>query len=134
MRHRLLSLKWKRPRRAGSGKKSDGPLPLPDRGRIRRVAAIYHAQLKKAERSGVGTDTIVRLQADALREFSLELAPEVRDEFMNIFTEESSALERQWQVRHRAWKPHYELPPMLVTTLVFFVTICAIVLAIRYAV
>jgi hypothetical protein len=77
---------------------------------------------------------IVRQQADALREFSLELSPDVVHEFMNIFTQESSALEREWQSRQRAWKPQLEIPPMLVTTLVFLVTIFAIALAIRYAV
>jgi hypothetical protein len=129
-----LSLTWMRPQYAEKKEPAIGPLPLPDRARIRRVAQLYHAQVKEAERSGGRSDEVVRQQADALREFSLELAPDVVHEFMNIFTEECSALEREWQARQRSWKPQLELPPMLVTTLVFLVTIFAIALAIRYAV
>ena len=129
-----LSLTWMRPQYAEKREPAVGPLPLPDRSRIRRVAELYHAQIKEAERSGARTDLIVRQQADALREFSLELSPDVVHEFMNIFTQESSALEREWQSRQRAWKPQLEIPPMLVTTLVFLVTIFAIALAIHYAV
>jgi hypothetical protein len=129
-----LSLTWMRPQSVERREQPIGPLPLPDRSRIRRVAELYHAQIKEGERSGARTEDILRQQSDALREFSLELSPDVVHEFMNIFTQESSAIEREWQSRQRAWKAQLEIPPMLVTTLVFIVTVFAIALAIHYAV
>jgi hypothetical protein len=131
-----LSLTWIRPRDSEQpgGGQPVGPLPLPDRARIRHVAKMYQAQIRDAERSGGSTSVVLREQADALREFSLELSPDVANEFMNIFTEESSALEREWLSRQRTYKAQFEIPPMLVTTLVFVVTLLAIALAIRYVV
>src|SRR5688500_13090378 len=115
-----LSLTWTRPRDSETekgGGQPAGPLPMPDRARIRHVAKMYHAQLRDAERSGGSTTAVLREQADALREFSLELSPEVASEFLNIFTEESSALEREWLAHRRTYKSPLELPPMLMTTL-----------------
>jgi FAD/FMN-containing dehydrogenase len=119
---------------AQQGDGPTGPRPLPDRARIRRVAEIYYEQVKDAERAGLSTDDLLRRQVDALREFSLELSPDVVNEFMNAFTEESSAAERAWLARRRQWRPARELNPTLVTALIFVVTIFAIALAIIYAV
>ena len=129
-----LTLTWMRPERAPTAEGPVGPLPVPDRARVRRVAEIYFLQLKEAERVGQKSDEILRQQVDALRAFTLELSPDAVNEFMNMFTEESSALEREWLARKREWRPRAEVPPTLVTALIFVVTILAIALAIRYAV
>jgi hypothetical protein len=129
-----LTLTWMRPERVETAEGPIGPLPVPDRARVRRVAEIYFMQLKEAERVGQKTDEILRQQVDALRAFTLELSPDAVNDFMNMFTEESSALEREWLARKREWRPRTEIPPALVMTLIFVVTILAIALAIRYAV
>jgi len=129
-----LTLTWMRPERMEMAEGPVGPLPVPDRARVRRVAEIYFTQLKEAERVGQKTDEILRQQVDALRAFTLELSPDAVNDFMNMFTEESSALEREWLARKREWRPRTEIPPALVMTLIFVVTILAIALAIRYAV
>jgi hypothetical protein len=129
-----LTLTWMRPERVETAEGPAGPLPVPDRARIRRVAEIYFTQLKEAERVGQKTDEILREQVDALRAFTLELSPDAVNDFMNMFTEESSALEREWLARKREWRPRSEIPPALVMALIFVVTILAIALAIRYAV
>ena len=129
-----LTLTWMRPERVDTAEGPVGPLPVPDRARIRRVAEIYFTQLKEAERVGQKTDEILRQQVDALRAFTLELSPDAVNDFMNMFTEESSALEREWLARKREWRPRSEIPPALVMALIFAVTILAIALAIRYAV
>jgi hypothetical protein len=129
-----LTLTWMRPERVKTAEGPVGPLPVPDRARIRRVAEIYFTQLKEAERVGQKTDEILRQQVDALRAFTLELSPDAVNDFMNMFTEESTALEREWLARKREWRPRSEIPPALVMALIFAVTILAIALAIRYAV
>jgi len=129
-----LTLTWMRPERVETAEGPVGPLPVPDRARIRRVAEIYFTQLKEAERVGQKTDEILRQQVDALRAFTLELSPDAVNDFMNMFTEESTALEREWLARKREWRPRTEIPPALVMALIFAVTILAIALAIRYAV
>lgn len=129
-----LTLTWMRPERVEAVEGPAGPLPIPDRARIRRVAQIYFTQLKEAERVGQKTDEILRQQVDALRAFTLELSPDAVNDFMNMFTEESAALEREWLARKREWRPRSEIPPALVMALIFGVTVLAIALAIRYAV
>ena len=130
-----LSLAWMHlQRQQAAGEAPSGPLPLPDRERIRRVAQIYHSQLRQTERSGGNADEIARQQIEELRRFTLELEPDAALQFMNIFTEETSAFEREWLARKHDWEPNRELPPMFVTVLMFAVTILAIALAIRFAV
>jgi hypothetical protein len=129
-----LTLTWMRPARVETAEGPTGPLPVPDRARIRRVAEIYFTQVKEAERVGQKTDEILRQQVEALRAFTLELSPEAVHDFMNMFTEESSALEREWLARKRDWRPRTGIPPGFVTALIFLVTILAIALAIRFAI
>ncbi|HEV7992296.1 MAG TPA: hypothetical protein VGP25_10770 [Gemmatimonadaceae bacterium] len=110
------------------------PLALPDRTRIRRLAEIYHAQLKQAQRETGLVDEILRHQSEALRQFMIELTEADANTFINTFTEESTALEREWLTRQRDYVPPGELSPTLVRVLIFVVTVVAIGLAISFAV
>jgi hypothetical protein len=110
------------------------PLALPDRTRIRRLAEIYHAQLKQAQRETGLVDEILRHQSEALRQFMIELTEADANTFINTFTEESTALEREWLARQRDYVPPGELSPTLVRVLMFAVTIVAIGLAISFAI
>jgi len=129
-----LSLTWMhRPAREKPEQPLE-PLALPDRARIRRLAEIYHSQMKQAQRETGRVDEIARQQSEALRQFMIELTEADANSFINAFTEESSALEREWLSRSREFNPSSELSPTLVRALIFVVTILAIGLAIAYAV
>jgi hypothetical protein len=77
---------------------------------------------------------VLREQAEALRQFTLELTPEQAHVFMNMYTEEISAVERAWDARKSRYNVIQPLSPTLVRVLLFAVTVFAIVLAITYAV
>jgi flagellar biosynthesis protein FliP len=129
-----LSLTWMhRPAREKPEQPLE-PLALPDRARIRRLAEIYHSQMKQAQRETGRVDEIARQQSEALRQFMIELTEADANAFINSFTEESSALEREWLARQREFRPPSELSPTFVRALIFVVTILAIGLAIAYAV
>jgi hypothetical protein len=129
-----LSLTWMhRPAREKPEQPLE-PLALPDRARIRRLAEIYHAQMKQAQRETGRVDEIARQQSEALRQFMIELTEADANTFINVFTEESSSLEREWLARQREFRPPGELSPTFVRMLIFVVTIIAIGLAIAYAV
>lgn len=129
-----LSLTWMhRPAREKPEQPLE-PLALPDRTRIRRLAEIYHSQMKQAQRETGRVDVVAREQSEALRQFMIELTESDANAFINTFTEESSALEREWIARHREYRPPGELSPTFVRALIFVVTIVAIGLAIAYAV
>ena len=129
-----LSLTWMhRPARRQPEQPLE-PLALPDRARIRRLAEIYHGQMVEARRETGMVDEVARMQSEALRQFMIELTEEDANSFINAFTEESSALEREWEAKQRAYAPPGQLPPTLVGALIFIVTIVAIGLAIVYAV
>jgi hypothetical protein len=53
---------------------------------------------------------------------------------MNMYTEESSAVEREWLAKKSRYRAREPISPTLVRILVFAVTIFAIALAIKYAV
>jgi hypothetical protein len=110
------------------------PLELPDRERIQRLARLYHRQLASAKQDTRVYYELLRQQTEALRQFTLELTPEQADAFMNMYTEESSAVEREWQTKKSKWRSRDPLPPTLVGVLTFAVTVFAIALAIYYAV
>jgi hypothetical protein len=110
------------------------PLALPDRERIHRVAAIHHAQLVAVQRDATAAAEVSRQQLEALREFMRELTPADANVFMDLYTEESSAVERAWAARQRAWRPSTAVSPTLVRVLVFVVTVVSIGLALYYAV
>ena len=133
-----LSLTWvRRPRSAIENvgyPETVEPLPLPARDRIRRLAAIHHSQRLSAKRDRSTVASVSQQQLEALRQFMLELTPSDASTFMDLYTEESSAVEREWLARRRSWKPDGALYPTLVSVLLFAVTVFAIVLAIRYAV
>ena len=130
-----LTMTWLRPPvRAAERQQKAAPLELPDRARGLRVAEMHHRQLVQAkQRTGSHYD-VLRAQTEALRQFTLELTPEQADTFMNLYTEESSAVERQALAASQTYRPNEPLNPTLVSTLTFVVTICAIAAAIYYAV
>jgi hypothetical protein len=129
-----LSLTWMhRPARREAEQPLE-PLALPDRSRIRRLAEIYHGQMVQARRETGRVDEVARMQSEALRQFMIELTEDDANAFINAFTEESSALEREWEVKQRTYAPPGAIPPMLVGVLIFVVTIVAVGLAIVYAV
>jgi len=110
------------------------PLELPDRARIRRLAEIYSFQMRQAQRETGSVEEIARQQTEALRQFMIELTEADANKFINMFTEESSAVEREWYARQREYRPAGELSPTMVRLLIFVVTVVAIGLAIAYTV
>jgi len=129
-----LTMTWLRPpARAAVRQQQAAPPEPPDRARVRRVAEMHHRQLVQAkQRTGIHYD-VLRAQTEALRQFTLELTPERADTFMNMYTEESSAVERRSLASSHASRPQEPLNPTLVNILTFAVTIIAIVAAIYYA-
>jgi hypothetical protein len=129
-----LTMTWLRPpARAAERQQKAAPPELPDRARVRRVAEMHHRQLLQAkQRTGSHYD-VLRAQTEALRQFTLELSPEQVDTFMNMYTEESSAVERRSLAASHNHRPQEPLNPTLVNTLTFAVTIVAIAAAIYSA-
>ena len=110
------------------------PLELPDRERVRKVAELYHKQLVQAkQRTGSHYETL-RAQTEALRQFTLELSPAQVDTFMNMYTEESSRVEREWLSRQSSQRVQEPLNATFVNVLAFLVTIVSIALAIYYVI
>jgi membrane peptidoglycan carboxypeptidase len=130
-----LTMTWLRNPAARVEPRQQAAAPaLPDRERVRRLAELHHRQLLQAkQRTGSHYETL-RAQTEALRQFTLELTPVQADTFMNMYTEESSAVERDWMSKQSGQKVQEPLNPTLVNTLTFFVTIVAIGLAIYYVV
>jgi len=129
-----LSLTWMHRPAKQKPEQALEPLALPSRARIRRLAEIYHSQMKQAQRDTGRVDEVARQQVEALRQFMIELTEADANAFINTFTEESSALEREWLARQRYYRPPGELSPTFVSALIFIVTVVAIGLAIAYAV
>jgi hypothetical protein len=130
-----LSMTWLRNPAARSEPQQAASAPeLPDRERVRKLAELYHKQLVQAkQRTGSHYETL-RAQTDALRQFTLELTPVQADTFMNMYTEESSRVEREWLSRQTTQRVQEPLNPTVVNVVTFVLTISAIALAIIYVV
>lgn len=131
-----LTMTGLRPRAARTDARPQeaAPTELPSRERVRRVAELHHRQLVQAkQRTGNHYDAL-RAQTEALRQFMLELTPEQSDAFMNMYTEESSAVEREWMSKQSAYRVKEPLNPMIINTLTFLMTIFAIATAIYYVI
>ncbi len=130
-----LSMTWLRNPAARSEPQQAASAPeLPDRDRVRKLAELYHKQLIQAkQRTGSHYETL-RAQTEALRQFTLELTPIQADTFMNMYTEESSRVEREWLSRQTTQRVQEPLNPTLVNVVTFVLTISAIALAIIYVV
>ena len=131
-----LTMSWLRaPGRAGKPPQQPAaPAELPGRDRVRKLAQIHHKQLvTEKQRSGSHYATL-RAQTEALRQFTLELTPEQADAFMNMYTEESSAVEREWLSKQNSYRAPEPMNPMAVNVLAFLTTIAAIAAAIYYVV
>jgi len=134
IQHLTQGLSWLRKPPARVVEPKAPPLELPDRERIQRLARLFHRQLVSAKQDNRVYYELLRQQTEALRQFTIELTPEQADAFMNMYTEESSAVEREWQAKKGKWRSNDPLPPTLVGVLTFAVTVFAIALAIYYAV
>jgi hypothetical protein len=130
-----LSMSWLRDPAARSEPRQAASAPeLPDRQRVRRLAELYHKQLVQSkQRTGSHYETL-RTQTEALRQFTLELTPVQADAFMNMYTEESSAVEREWLSRQSSHRVKEPLNPALLNILTFLLTIAGIAMAIYYVV
>ncbi|HKP16171.1 MAG TPA: hypothetical protein VJT85_08900 [Gemmatimonadaceae bacterium] len=130
-----LSMTWLRNPAARSEPQQAASAPeLPDRDRVRKLAELYHRQLVQAkQRTGNHYETL-RAQTEALRTFTLELTPIQADTFMNMYTEESSRVEREWLSKQTSQRVPEPLNPTIVTVLSFVVTMMAIAMAIYYVV
>ena len=130
-----LSMTWLRNPAARSEPQQAASAPeLPDRDRVRKLAELYHRQLVQAkQRTGNHYETL-RAQTEALRTFTLELTPIQADTFMNMYTEESSRVEREWMSKQTSQRVQEPLNPTIVTVLSFVVTMIAIAMAIYYVV
>lgn len=130
-----LSTTLLHPREARVAKAEPTAAPsLPDRERIRQLARMHHRQLVHAKRTDGSQYEVLKVQTEALRQLTMKLAPAQADTFMNVYTEESSAVEREWLANQNGSGVRESLSPTLVTTLTFLMTILAIALAIYYAV
>ena len=129
-----LTMTGLRPRAARTDARPQvaAPTELPSRERVRRVAELHHRQLVQAkQRTGNHYDAL-RAQTEALRQFMLELTPEQSDMFMNMYTEESSAVEREWMAKQSAYKVKEPLNPMIINMVTFGMTILGIAAAVYY--
>jgi hypothetical protein len=130
-----LTMTWLRaPAREAKRPQAAAAPELPDRERVRRLAQMHHKQLV-AEKQRTGSHyATLRAQTEALRQFTLELTPEQADTFMNMYTEESSAVERQWLAANSKYRAEEPLNPAIVNVFLFMMTIAAIAAAIYYVV
>ena len=130
-----LRMTWLRDTGARAEPRQEAAAPeLPDRARVRRLAQVHQKQLIQAKQQTGSHYEMLRAQTEALRQFTLELTPEQADAFMNMYTEESSAVERERLIRKSEQRAEEPLNATIVTTLTFVVTILGIALAIYYVV
>jgi hypothetical protein len=128
-----LTLTWLRKPPVRAAEPPAPPPELPDRERIHRLARLYHRQLQEIKHDSRAYHALMRQQTEALRQFTLELTLDQADAFMNMYTEESSAVEREWKKRSASWRPQQPISPTLLRVMTYAVTIAAIALAIYYA-
>ena len=128
-----LTMTWLRaPVRGAKPQPQAAASEMPDRERVRKLAQMHHKQLvTEKQRTGSHYATL-RAQTEALRQFTLELTPEQADTFMNMYTEESSAVERGWLAANNTYRAPETLDPALINVFLFLVTIVAIAPAIYY--
>lgn len=107
------------------------PCP-PSRESVRKLARRHHAQLVYAKRRTGSHQEMLRAQTEALRQSKRELTTEQWNAFMNAYTEDSSAVEREWMARQRARRVEQPLNPALTNAFGFAITILAVVAAISY--
>jgi membrane peptidoglycan carboxypeptidase len=129
-----LTLTWLRPPAAWTDTRPQvaAPPELPTRDRVRRVAALHHRQLAEAKQRTGNHYEAMRAQTEALRRFMQELTPEQSDQFMNMYTEESSAVEREWMAKQSGYRAQEPLHSLLFNTLTFLMTVLVIGAVILY--
>ena len=129
-----LTLTWLRPPAARTDARPQAVAPpeLPSRDRVRRVAALHHRQLVQAKQRTGNHYEAMRAQTEALRQFIQELTPEQSDLFMNMYTEESSAVEREWMARNGPTRAAQPVGSMIASTLSYVIPVVAIAAAIFY--
>ena len=124
-----LTMTWLRAPARGEQRQQQAAAPeLPDRERVRRLAQIHHKQLVTEKQRTGSHYAALRAQTEALREFTMQLSAEQADTFMNMYTEESSAVERAWlakQSSSRAPEPMNATLANLVTSVMAIGAIAA---------
>jgi hypothetical protein len=93
---------------------------------------MHQQQLLQAKKRTGSRYEVLRAQTEALRQFTLELTPTQADAFMNMYTEESSAVERERLSRKSTQGASEPLSATVVNTLTLLATIAAIGMAIFY--
>jgi hypothetical protein len=127
-----LRMTWLRPT-ARAEQAPEAPSPeLPDRARVRRLVEMHQRQLLQARKRSGKHYEVLRAQTEALRQFTLELTPAQADAFMNMYTEESSAVERERLARNSASNGSEPLAVTLVNTLMLLGVVGAILAAIYH--
>jgi hypothetical protein len=128
-----LRMTWLRPTAARAEQAPEAPSPeLPDRARVRRLVEMHQRQLLQARKRSGKHYEVLRAQTEALRQFTLELTPAQADAFMNMYTEESSAVERERLARNSASNGSEPLAVTLVNTLMLLGVVGAILAAIYH--
>ena len=129
-----LTMTWLRPAPARKDARPETAASpaLPSRERVRRVAELHHRQLLQAKQRKANHYDALRAQTEALRRFMLELGPEQADTFMNMYTEESSAVEREWMAQQSAYRGKSPISSLFVHAATFLVTVLVIGGAILY--
>lgn len=131
-----LTMTWLRPpaTRTVARPQEVPPPELPSRDSVRGLAERHHRQLQQAKQRTGSDYEMLRAQTEALRQFTREFPAEQSEAFMNMYTEESSAVEREWMAKQTAYQAQTPLSPTIVNALTFLITLLAVVVAIYYVV
>ena len=105
---------------------------LPDRDTIRKMAEVHHRQLVNVKRSGRSSSDALRAQTETLRRITQQLTAHQAETFLNAYTEESSAVERDWVSRQSSQRKEEPLVLIVINTLIVLAAVLAIGAAIYY--
>lgn len=128
-----LRMTWQRATAARAEPEQEPrPPQLPDRARVRRLAETHQQQLLQAKQRTGSHYEMLRAQTEALRQFTLELTPVQADMFMNMYTEESSAVERERLSRKSGQRGPEPMNAAIANALTLLLSIATIGLAVYY--
>jgi len=127
-----LTTTWLRTPSRAFAKESKPTAPVfPDRDTIHQMAEAHHRQLLHAKRRGRSSDAL-HAQTETLRRISLQFTAQEAETFLNTYTEESSAVEREWLAKHSSQGSEEPLLLIVVNTLIVLAALLAIGAAIYY--
>jgi hypothetical protein len=96
------------------------------------LAETHQQQLLRAKQRTGSHYEMLRAQTEALRQFTLELTPTQADMFMNMYTEESSAVERERLSRKSGQRGPEPMNAGIANALTLILSIATIGLAVYY--